>query len=307
MPAKIVPEQIATLPLERGVVSQLADAGVRHRRGDVLAVLNEEQMKQEREELELKLERDRLSLRDEIRKLELQRHKVSFYSELSDKERRYATSDNRQLPDDTLADIDERLALLKREMESMQRHRLNELTRKQARNTLKMPFSGRVQYHFTLPENPDIPFEYQATGSMPFATVCDDSAFYITISLARAELTQLPEHNFSVEITLPEGKKMRGEYAHRRVEQNGSGDMLVYFFRIPADDHERAFNMLGSQAKARLYYEAAEGTLLLSKSELAQHPRAEQCQNWEELVEALYPEYHLLLIGEREIVITPTK
>ena len=69
LPAKIVPEQLASLPLERGLVSDLAAPGEHRRRGDVLAVLNKEQMAQEREEMELKLSRDKMSRKDEIRKL----------------------------------------------------------------------------------------------------------------------------------------------------------------------------------------------------------------------------------------------
>lgn len=308
-PAKIVPEQVTTLPLERGIVSDLATPGEPRKRGDVLAVLNKEQMDQEREEMELKLARDRMSRKDEIRKLEAQRRKIVFYLNLSAGERRYArtTGSENDLPpsEETLADIDERIALLKREVESMARIRNNELTRKHARNTLRMPFDGRVQYHFTLPENTAEPFEYNATGSLPFATICDDSAFYITLNISRAELTQLPEQQFQVLISLPEGQELRGEFSHRRVEQGNGGDMLVYFFRIPEQDHERAFGMLGSNARAKLLFNAPDGTMELDKGELARHPAAADCRNWEELVQNLYPEYHLLLIGEHQILIRP--
>lgn len=310
LPAKIVPEQLASLPLERGLVSDLAAPGEHRRRGDVLAVLNKEQMAQEREEMELKLSRDKMSRKDEIRKLEAQRRKVEFYLSLTQSERRYAqspTGENDLPPtEESLRDIDERITLLKREVESMTRLRNNELTRKHARNTLRMPFDGRVQYHFTLPENTTEPFEYNAVGSLPFATVCDDSAFYITLNISRAELTQLPENRFEAVIDLPEGRQMRGEFSHRRVEQGNGGDMLVYFFRIPQNDCERAFNMLGSSARAKLLFNAPEGTMQLDKGELARHPAAVECRNWEELVQKLYPEYTLLLICERQILITPT-
>lgn len=310
LPAKIVPEQIATLPLERGLVSDLAAPGERYRRGDVLAVLNKEQMAQEREEMELKLARDRMARRDEIRKLEDQRRKVQFYLSLTHSERRYAQTPTteHELPpsEESLKDIDERIALLNREVESMNRIRNNELNRKHARNILRMPFDGRIQYHFTLPENTSEPFEYSATGSMPFATVCDDSAFYVTLNISRAELTQLQEKQFSVVIDLPEGREIRGEFAHRRVEQGNAGDMLVYFFRISQDAHEQAYHMLGSNARARLLFEAPKGAMQLNKGELALHPAATECSNWEELVERLYPEYRILLIGEHQILITPS-
>ncbi len=309
LPAKIVPEQIAALPLERGTVSDLAPAGDRLKRGAVLAILNKEQMAQEREEMELKLARDRMARKDEIRKLEAQRRKITFYLNLSRGERRYAQStggaDEPPPSEESLTDINERIALLRREVESMARIRHNELERKHARNTLRMPFDGRVQYHFTLPENPAQPFEYSSAGSMPFATVCDDSAFYITVNMARAELTQLPEKNFEVVLELPEGQELRGSYSHRRVEQNGNSDMLVYFFRLPQQEHARAFSMLGSNARVRLLYSAPEGTMLLNKGELARHPKAAECSNWEELLRKLYPEYNTVIIGEKDIIICP--
>ena len=309
LPAKIVPEQIASLPLEHGWVSDLAAPGERRKQGDVLAILNKEQMEQEREEMELKLSRDRMSRKDEIRKLEAQRRKVEFYLSLTRSERRYAQSPagEGELPpsEESLADIDERITLLKREVESMSRIRRNELNRKHARNTLRMPFDGRVQYHFTLPENNAEPFEYSTAGSRPFATVCDDSAFYITLNISRAELTQLPENRFEVAVELPEGKPLRGKYSHRRVEPGNGGDMLVYFFRIPADDHERAFRMLGSNARAKLMFDTPEGAQLLNKGELVRRPAATECRNWEELVQKLYPEHSLLLIAEQHIIICP--
>jgi len=156
-----------------------------------------------------------------------------------------------------------------------------------------------------LPENTAEPFEYNATGSLPFATICDDSAFYITLNISRAELTQLPEQQFQVLISLPEGRELRGEFSHRRVEQGNGGDLLVYFFRIPEKDHERAFSMLGSNARATLIFNAPDGTMELDKGELARHPAAADCRNWEELIQKLYPEYHLILISERQILIRP--
>lgn len=308
-PAKIVPEQVATLPLERGIVSDLATPGEPRKRGDVLAVLNKELMAQEREEMELKLARDRMSRKDEIRKLETQRRKVVFYLSLTRNERRYAQAPSREdepaPTEENLADIDERISLLKREVESMVRIRNNELSRKHARNTLRMPFDGRVQYHFTLPDNINEPFEYHATGALPFATVCDDSAFYITLNISRAELTQLPEQCFEALIELPEGKQLRGQFSHRRVEQHNGGDMLVYFFRIPREAHEQAFSMLGSHARAKLLFDAPDGSRQLDKGELARHPAASECRNWEELIRKLYPGHTLLLIGEHHILISP--
>lgn len=310
LPAKIVPNQATTLSLENGVVSRLADAGQRVEAGTVIAMVHEERTAQEREELELKLARENMRLRDELRKLEAQRAKVQFYLDLSPRERRFAKNmgpDDLPPTPESLRDIDERIDLLKREQASSPRLMKQEFERNHAKLTLKMPFTGRLQYHFPLPDDPTKPFEYLGLPGRPFASVCDDSVFYITINLSKAELTQLPPDNFSVSVALPEGKCLVGTYSHRQVEQGSAsqGDMLVYFFRIAEEDKETAYSMLGSQAKARLVYDAGENVQYVSKIELVAHPEASHCENWEQLIERLYPGHHIVLIGERNIVLRP--
>ncbi|MBR5888882.1 MAG: hypothetical protein IKY92_02425 [Akkermansia sp.] len=310
LPAKIVPEQAATLSLENGVVTHLADASQHQAAGAVIAVLHEERTEQEREELELKIARENMRLRDELRKLEVQRQKVQFYLDLSPRERRYAKgmgADDVPPTPESLKDIDERIGLLKREQESSPRLMKQEFERNHAKLTLKMPFAGRLQYQFPLPEDRTKPFEYVSLPGRHFAAVCDDSAFYITVALSRAELINLPEENFSVSVSLPEGRQLRGTFAQRKLEQNntGRGDMLVYYFQVPEADKETAFNLLGSNAQARLFYEAGEHAQFVSKLELVAHPAAAECENWEQLIQRLYPEHVLVLVGERDIIIRP--
>lgn len=310
LPAKIVPEQAATLTLENGIITRLADASQHLEAGAVIAVLNEERTTQEREEMELKIARENMRLRDELRKLENQRSKVEFFLNLSPRERRYADhlgTGDMPPTQESLRDIDERVELIRREMESSPRLTQQEFERNHAKLTLKMPFAGRLQYHFSLPQDTSRPFEFLNLPGRPFASVCDDSAFYITINLNKAELTQLPEKNFSVSVVLPEDKTLTGTFSHRKVEQNvsGKGDMLVYYFKVPEADKEIAYNMLGSNAKARLVYDAGENVQYISKIELIAHPEAAECDSWEELISRLYPEHSLILIGERNIIIRP--
>lgn len=312
LPAKIVPEQATTLHLENGIISHLADATGRLEAGATIAVLNEERTAQEREEMELKVAREEMRLRDELRKLHNQRSKVEFFLKLSPRERQYANrlgAEDMPPTPESLNDIDSRMELLQREMNSTPRLMRQEFERNHAKLTLKMPFTGRLQYHFTLPRDPAAPFEFHNLPGRPFASVCDDSAFYITINLSKAELTQLPEQNFSVSVSLPEGKVLTGQYARRSVEKNSSsgGDMLVYYFRVPEADKETAYSMLGSNAKARLVYDAGDNVQYVSKLELISHPEAADCENWEQLIQRLYPSHDLILIGERNIIIRPRK
>lgn len=314
LPAKIVPEQVSVLNAEAGVMCELADAAQHQERGAVIAVLNKERTEQEREEMELQIARDTLTIRDEIRKLEAQRSKVKFFLSLSEKERAFARditsagADELPLTADSLKDIDERLSLQRRQLESAPRIKRNEFKRTHDKLTLRMPFSGRLQYNASLPEDGGLaPFDYVPAPGQAFATVCDDSSFYITLSVARAELTQLPPERFSVYIALPEGKRLVGRFDKRRVERAaGSGaDMLVYFFRVEKEDHDTAYTMLGSHAQAHLVYDADPGTLIVSKSELITRPEAASCADWEELVTRLYPQHVIVLTGERDIILRP--
>lgn len=307
-PAKIVPEQVAVLNLpERGIVTDIPRTE-RLKKGDIIAIINRDQTADEREDMELSLERERLNTRDEIRKLEAQRKQVSFYLDLTEAERKYATDMANQEGGpptrEALKDIDDRLSLAKRNLTSMERRRRAEFDRNHENLTLRMPFDGRIQYHVTLPENPETPYEHTGTNVQNFATVCDDSSFYITVSISNSELTALPEQAFSVYIDLPEGRRIHGTFAFRRVERGGSSsDLLAYYFRIPKDDHEQAYRMLGSNSQATLLFDAGTDTKRVTKAELSQHPQAEQCESWRDLASLIYPDYNIVLISAREIVL----
>ena len=309
-PAKIVPEQVAVLSLsERGVVTDFADATARLEQGAIIARVNKEKLEQEKEDMELQLARERINKKDELRKLEAEKRRIQFYLNLTEAERKYATdlvpTQGETPTHESLADLAERMDLLQRELSTIERRKRADWQAKVENNTLKMPFTGRLQYNVNLPQDKSKPFEN--TGMVQaFATVCDDSAYYITLGIGRGELTQLPPENFRAEVSLPGNRKLEGTYAFRRVERaNNGGDMLVYFFKLPQEDHETAHSMMGSNARAKLIYEAGEGVQRVSKTTLAAHPEAAHCENWEELVAVAHPGYHIVIIAERDIIICP--
>jgi len=310
--AKIVPEQASVLNLpEKGTVTDLADDSRRLEKGTVIAVLNKEQTKDDREDMELQIARERITKRDEVQKLRAQRRKIEFYLSLTEGERKYNTDfqEKEATPTaESLQDIDERLSLLERELQTMERRKRTEFSRKHDNWTLRMPFDGRLQYNVTLPEDRSKPFEAIPGNIQNFATVCDDSAFYITVSIANSDLSVLPERNFSAYVKLPGGRRLEGVYAKRSVERNGaSGDMLVYYFKLAKEDHDTAFSMLGSNATAYLAYETEEETQMVSKSELVARPEAAECESWQQLAERAYPGYSVLLVAERHIVLCKNK
>lgn len=310
--AKIVPEQVATLSFQsKGLVSDLLRCGdQRVEKGSVIAVMDKDKTADEREDMELQIQRERLNKKDEIRKLELQREKLTFYLSLSEKERSYAQEYKPDGDDvsahDTLVDIDERIALNRRELNTMERRKRLDFDTKHEPLTLRMPFTGRLQYHFNMPEDASAPFEYTPHPSLPFATVCDDSAFYITLRISDTNLTLLPGESFSASVKLPGGKQLLGSFAFRRVEHAGSsGDILVYFFKVPEEDRSTAFKMLGSNMEATLMYSSHPGSMHVRKADLLAHPAAAECEDWQQLVSIIYPDYDLFLVAERELLIRP--
>ena len=307
--AKIVPERVSVLTIpDAGIVSDLASAEGRLEAGTVIAILDKERTAENREDMELQIARERINKRDEIQKLRNQRRKVEFYNSLSTDERRFNSDfkGDDQPGTNTLQDIDERISLLERELKTVERRKRKEFDEKHDKLTLRMPFRGRLQYNITLPEDTSKPFEYTETVRS-FATVCDDSAFYISISISDSNISLLDEKCFSATVKLPGEKQLTGTYSHRRVERNpNGGDMLVYFFRLPESEHETAYNMLGSNTNAELIYETGGETLHISKTELVMHPKASECETWEQLIRLTHPEYKILLIGRRELVLVPS-
>ncbi len=306
-PAKVVPEQLSVLNLpESGTVTDLAAEG-HLAKGAVIAILNKERMEEEREDMEFALAKERISQKDELKKLRQQREKLVFYLGLSADERKYAGDARPQGGEEpspeSLLDIDERISLAQRELDTMEKRKRDAFDRQHEKMTLHMPFDGRLQYNVTLPEDRSKP--YEITGMVQnFATVCDDSSYYVTISVSRSDLSLLPESRFSVRVALPEGKELRAPYAFRRVERaSGGSDMLVYFFRLPQEDSETAYSMLGSNTKAELFYEVDGTVERIGKAQLAAHPAAATCESWPELVSRVYPDAVVVVVADRDIVI----
>lgn len=305
-PSKIVPKQVQLLNLpEKSMVSDLAREG-KLAKGSVIARLNAEEIAEEKVDLEIKILRDKITKTDVMRDLEKKKRELEFYLSLSAKEREYEMSIYKSddvPPEQAVEDLKERIELAKQELARSAYTMRRDFEKKEKNSTLLMPFDGRLQYHVTLPDDTSEPFE--CTPVQQFATLCDDDAFYITIGISQTDLTQLPAEQFSVLIVLPAGKELRGSYEFRRVERNGNSDMLVYYFRVPQDDHETSFGMIGTTGKARLYFQGKGEITRLSKATLSVDPRAQNAQDWTELIEQLYPDYNILLEADKDILIIP--
>lgn len=312
--AKIVPEQATTLSFSgRGEVTDTVRTDSKRVEKDtVIGIINKVKTEEDREDMELQLVRERLTKRDEIRKLQAQRKQLQFFLKLSPNERVYAKDAKSNLDveptPEALKDVDERIDLLQKELSTIERRKRKEFDAKHEKDTLRMPFTGRLQYHVTLPENPEEPYMFipSATGT-PFASVCDDSAFYITLSVSNPALTFLPEERFSVYLDLPDGKRITGVYDHHRVEKTAVSDMLTYYFKVAAEDHDTVFNLIGTSLKATLVYSVEEDVERVPKMQLLTHPEAKNCEDWKQLVSAVYPGSHVVLITDHDLLISKKK
>lgn len=303
-PAEIVPEQARIFSAkETGRITELIDVSGRIPRDTIIACLNREEIDQKQREIEIELIRDSLTKRDEIQKLEEQKAELKFYLSLPLAQRKYETQPGDEPPtEETLKEIDERIDLARREKESTEKRKKMDFDKLRDSYIIRMPFNGRVQYNFTIPEDPDAPLEIEAGQS--FITVCDDSAFYITLALGQTEMTQLPPEKMSVTVALSEGKTLSGVFSHRRVEPDRSGrnTQLMYSFRIPVQDHELAYSLISSKCMAQLFYAVDGETLVVKKDELNLSPRAAAAQSWGRLAEEVYPEYVVVVVAADSIV-----
>lgn len=304
-PAEITPEQARVIPLkETGKVTELIDISGRIPRDTVIACVNREEIEQKERETELELIRDAIGKKDEIRKLEDQKAELKFYLNLPPSQRKYETTvADKKLTRESLKDLDERIDLARREQVSTEKRKRMDFAKLRDSYIIRMPYDGRVQYHFTLPEDPAQPLELES--GQPFITVCNDSAFYINIALSQSEMTQLPPEKMHVQLSLSEGKSLSGIFAHRRVEtdRSGRGSRLIYSFRVPRNDHDLAYSLVSSKCIAKVYYEMDGEMLRISKNELNLHPMAVRATSWSHLAETVYPDYVVVVVAANAVIL----
>ncbi len=301
--AKIAPERIRVylMPSDGEVANWLPDPG-RVKKDTIIATVNEEEVELERKELEVKLLKERIAKEEELLKLERQRDEVKFYASLSKEERKYA-GEAPNGGEKALKSIEDKIKLINKELEMHGEKPRLDFRKKEEKYILRMPFDGRLQYQFSFPQDDSVT-TYLDSGT-PIATVCDDSAYYITIAIADPDLTNLPPETLSLRVQLGDGTALNGVFAFKRVEKNGStgGDLLAYFFRLPKEQHDKAHDIIGSNCMARLYYTPRGEVVFLNKMKLASTPEGSKCSTWQELLSILYPDWELVVNGETELIV----
>ena len=301
--AKIVPERLRSFVMPAdGVVSNWIPADGRVQKDTIIATVNEDEIELERKELEVKILKDRIAKEEELSKLEKQLEEIEFYSSLSREERQYA-SKQAEGGERAIRALKDKIELSKRELSLVEDKPRLDFRKKEEKYILRMPFDGKLQYQFSIP--PDNSVALYMDAASPIATVCDDSSYYLTISISDPDLTNLPPESLSLSVPLGDGSALKGVFAFKRVEKNvsGGGELLSYFFRLPRQEHARAHSMLGSNCTARLYYMPQGEVFHLNKVRLASLPEGKKCSSWQELLEKVHPDLELVVNGETELIV----
>lgn len=285
-----------------GIVSNWIPADGRVQKNAIIATVNEDEIEMERRDLEVKILKERISKEEELSKLEKQLEEIKFYSSLSKEEQQYA-SKHPEGGQRAVQALQDKIELAKKELAMVEDKPRLDFRKKEEKYILRMPFDGKLQYQFSFPQDNSVALYLD--GASPIATVCDDSSYYLTISVTDPDLTSLPPETLSVVVPMGDGSSLKGGFAFKRVEKNvsGGGDLLAYFFRLPQEDHARAHAMLGSTCTARLYYIPQEEVFYLNKVRLASLPEGKKCSSWQELLEKVYPGLEMVVNGETELIV----
>ena len=301
--AKIVPEGLRSFVMPAdGIVSNWIPADGRVQKDTIIATVNEDEIELERKELEVKILKDRIAKEEELSKLEKQLEEIEFYSSLTREERQYA-SKQAEGGERAIRALKDKIELSKKELSLVEDKPRLDFRKKEEKYILRMPFDGKLQYQFSIP--PDNSVALYMDAASPIATVCDDSSYYLTISISDPDLTNLPPESLSLSVPLGDGSALKGVFAFKRVEKNvsGGGELLAYFFRLPRQEHARAHSMLGSNCTARLYYMPQGEVFHLNKVRLASLPEGKKCSSWQELLEKVHPDLELVVNGETELIV----
>lgn len=303
--AKVVPNKIYAFVMpEAGTLDGLLFGREHAKKGELIGRINRERLDAEALSVELRIESEKIAKKKEILALVRQKEELEFLQNLDSEERAFIGKKDVQADARAVALLTEQIELAEREAAASEKQIREEFSRKRELYDLAMPFDGRVQYHFSLPEKSDESLKLAA--GVPVATVADDSAYFVALNLAHPELMRLPTAALRVKLSLGGNETLDASYSHKRIEKNGNGEALVYFFRVPDASKERAHDLLGANCVARLFFESEKPLTILTKADLVRGDTATPYASWEALIAAKFPQHEIVFIGETSIGIRET-
>lgn len=309
--ARVIPEKtrIFSAPVP-GVVTEVLKVGKQKvREGEIIAKINEDEIELERKELEVFLLKEEEERKEEINKLLEEKKDISFGMSLPLEERRYfpdtkAGSRDQTMEKSLLELIDKKIDFIKKETEVLREKKLVEFKRKEEAYIIKMPFDGVLQYSFSDKEINEGSIYIESTKEV--VTAYDNSSYYMAIVVSNSELNRhYDEGAFYLEIELGSGEKFKGTLSHKKIINNPAipnSETVSFFFKFEPEKHDKAFDMIGFNYPAKLYYVGDENIVAFNKLELLSLPEAENAISLHALFRKVNPGYELILIGETQIL-----
>lgn len=302
--AKVVPERVVAISADEAGEVEICWRGKGLvKAGTLLARLNPETLALEEEGLELEIAQGKLEADNEILQLTRQKEELEFIAALPEKKRLYvaqhleATADSR-----ALALLEQKIEIA-RQRALLQEKKLREsFARKTALRCIRMPFDGRVQYHLTIPPEGE---RALVTSGAPVLTVADDASLYIAVEITDPALIHLEAHRLTARLELGKGEDLRAGWVHKRIEKSNQTEATVYYFRVPEERREQAWELLGSNIAVGLWCRGEDDWLYEEKTALAREAGKRPFETWEELAAALRPGYAIVFSGETHLCLAP--
>lgn len=304
--AKIVPENHYTFTMpEGGEVEGWISGEKRARKGDVLLRINPRQLERDEANLKLRLERDRLTMEENLVELERQREELAFLLGLNEKQRQFLQKDSPKVNHKSLQIIDGKIELEKKRAALERQNALSEFEEKKKRYVVEMPFDGKFQYHFVLPERGLEPV--MRSSSDPVVSVIDDSRMYLAVVMFDPDLIHIAPDRLKARVHSGGGNVLVGKFAYQKVEKGRNEPVLTYFFRLENSQCEEASRMIGANCVASLAYVVKGPFLYKHKLDLIVQAEKSDYHSWEELVSRLYPGYRIEFKGDTHLGLVPVE
>ena len=301
--AAVVPQQMLTVPLsESGVVEFCHKGEGCVEKGTLLVRVNAAELALEEAELKNQQRQNKATAEESLLKLRRQKEELEFIMAQPAGRRQFMEARFKTQADErALALLNEQIAVQEERVRISNEKLQQAFDKKKETREVRMPFSGRVQFHINPPAGEERTMPVAQTG--PLLTAVDDGQLYVAVTPQEAEVVKLPPERLLLKLDLGGGKFLEAAWHHKKVEQRNRQETLVYYFALAEPDRAQAWEMVGANTVAELHYLAAEGEdlLYLHKHELTREAGERSFESWEELVAALRPGYEIVFTGETHI------
>lgn len=196
----------------------------------------------------------------------------------------------------------DKIELSKRELSLVEDKPRLDFRKKEEKYILRMPFDGKLQYQFSIP--PDNSVALYMDAASPIATVCDDSSYYLTISISDPDLTNLPPESLSLSVPLGDGSALKGvlpSNGWRRMFPAAGNCWRIFPF-APSGACTSPFDA-GFQLHGPSLLHAAGRSVSSQQGEAGFPAGGKKCSSWQELLEKVHPDLELVVNGETELIV----